>query len=323
MHFYDAKIYNFIMQKYGKTLNDDRFFPIFFNFALKINTIMKYLVAKFSISPNSEEARDLVAWAAGEAGFESFEETTDGLNGYVQTKIFDENTLKSNLEDLLLPNVEISFEIEEMEDKDWNETWEEAGFEPISIENKCIIFDTKQIPTDKDNYAIAIQIDAKQAFGTGTHETTRMIVEQLLCMDMSGKHILDCGCGTGILSIVASKCGASSVFAYDIDDWSVRNTKHNAEINNVSNIDVAEGDVSVIENHEATFDIAIANINRNILLNDMEAFVEKMAPHSTLLLSGFYQQDISLLEEKAQTLGLTKKAQQHDGDWACLRFEKN
>ena len=322
MHFYDAKIYNFIMQKYGKTLNDDRFFPIFFNFALKINTIMKYLVAKFSISPNSEEARDLVAWAAGEAGFESFEETTDGLNGYVQTKIFDENTLKSNLEDLLLPNVEISFEIEEMEDKDWNETWEEAGFEPISIENKCIIFDTKQIPTDKDDYAIAIQIDAKQAFGTGTHETTRMIVEQLLCMDMSGKHILDCGCGTGILSIVASKCGASSVFAYDIDDWSVRNTKHNAEINNVSNIDVAEGDVSVIENHEATFDIAIANINRNILLADMPHFAKSLKSEGHLILSGFYEEDADILICKAEELGLHKTSMKTTNNWCIIVLEK-
>lgn len=322
MHFYDAKIYNFIMQKYGKTLNDDRFFPIFFNFALKINTIMKYLVAKFSISPNSEEARDLVAWAAGEAGFESFEETTDGLNGYVQTKIFDENTLKSNLEDLLLPNVEISFEIEEMEDKDWNETWEEAGFEPISIENKCIIFDTKQIPTDKDNHAIAIQIDAKQAFGTGTHETTRMIVEQLLCMDMSGKHILDCGCGTGILSIVASKCGASSVFAYDIDDWSVRNTKHNAEINNVSNIDVAEGDVSVIENYEATFDIAIANINRNILLADMPHFAKSLKSEGHLILSGFYEEDADILICKAEELGLHKTSMKTTNNWCIIVLEK-
>lgn len=322
MHFYDAKIYNFIMQKYGKTLNDDRFFPIFFNFALKINTIMKYLVAKFSISPNSEEARDLVAWAAGEAGFESFEETTDGLNGYVQTKIFDENTLKSNLEDLLLPNVEISFEIEEMEDKDWNETWEEAGFEPISIENKCIIFDTKQIPTDKDNYAIAIQIDAKQAFGTGTHETTRMIVEQLLCMDMSGKHILDCGCGTGILSIVASKCGASSVFAYDIDDWSVRNTKHNAEINNVSNIDVAEGDVSVIGNHEATFDIAIANINRNILLADMPHFAKSLKSEGHLILSGFYEEDADMLICKAEELGLHKTSMKTTNNWCMIVLKK-
>lgn len=322
MHFYDAKIYNFIMQKYGKTLNDDRFFPIFFNFALKINTIMKYLVAKFSISPNSEEARDLVAWAAGEAGFESFEETTDGLNGYVQTKIFDENTLKSNIEDLSLPNVEISFEIEEMEDKDWNETWEEAGFEPISIENKCIIFDTKQIPTDKDNYAIAIQIDAKQAFGTGTHETTRMIVEQLLCMDMSGKHILDCGCGTGILSIVASKCGASSVFAYDIDDWSVRNTKHNAEINNVSNIDVAEGDVSVIENHEATFDIAIANINRNILLADMPHFAKSLKSEGHLILSGFYEEDADILICKAEELGLHKTSMKTTNNWCIIVLEK-
>jgi len=322
MHFYDAKIYNFIMQKYGKTLNDDRFFPIFFNFALKINTIMKYLVAKFSISPNSEEARDLVAWAAGEAGFESFEETTDGLNGYVQTKIFDENTLKSNLEDLLLPNVEISFEIEEMEDKDWNETWEEAGFEPISIENKCIIFDTKQIPTDKDNYAIAIQIDAKQAFGTGTHETTRMIVEQLLCMDMSGKHILDCGCGTGILSIVASKCGASSVFAYDIDDWSVRNTKHNAEINNVSNIVVAEGDVSVIGNHEATFDIAIANINRNILLADMPHFAKSLKSEGHLILSGFYEEDADILICKAEELGLHKTSMKTTNNWCVIVLEK-
>jgi ribosomal protein L11 methyltransferase len=151
-----------------------------------------------------------------------------------------------------------------------------------------------------------------------------MMVSQLLNLQLIGCRVLDCGTGTGILAISALKLGASEAVGYDIDEWSTDNARHNAVINMVdSQFTSLLGDASILKDVEGTFNVVLANINRNILLNDMEAFVEKMAPHSTLLLSGFYQQDIPLLEEKALTLGLIKKAQQHDGDWACLRFEKS
>jgi len=140
-------------------------------------------------------------------------------------------------------------------------------------------------------------------------------------LELGGKRVLDCGTGTGILGIAALKLGAQEAVGYDIDEWSADNARHNAVINMVDNqFTSLLGDASILKEVEGQFDVVLANINRNILLNDMEAFVSKMAPSATLLLSGFYEQDIPMLEEKAQSLGLIKKAQQHDGDWACLKF---
>jgi ribosomal protein L11 methyltransferase len=184
-----------------------------------------------------------------------------------------------------------------------------------------VIHDGRHLPSDIRPQT-SIEIDAHLAFGTGTHETTRMMVSQLMSLPLDGKRILDCGTGTGILGIAALKLGASKAVGYDIDEWSADNARHNAVINRVDDrFTSLLGDASILKEVEGTFDVVLANINRNILLADMEAFAKKMAPHSTLLLSGFYQQDIPMLEEKATSLGLTKKAQKHDGDWACLMFE--
>jgi ribosomal protein L11 methyltransferase len=159
------------------------------------------------------------------------------------------------------------------------------------------------------------------AFGTGTHETTRMICRQLLSMPLEGLRVLDCGCGTGILGICALKLGASSCVGYDIDEWSADNTRHNAVINHVDDrLTALCGDASVLSGFHAEFDLVMANINRNILLNDMEQFRSVMAPKAQLILSGFYKNDCALLESKAQTLGLSLKATRTDGDWACLLF---
>ena len=168
---------------------------------------------------------------------------------------------------------------------------------------------------------LLVRIDPKQAFGSGTHETTQMIVSQLLEMNLNGTKVLDCGCGTGILSIIAAKCGAETVCGYDIDEWSVRNTIENAEANNVS-LEVKEGDKQVIEKFsEKKFDVVIANINRNILLADMPSFVEAMKPQGYLILSGFYEEDVALLEEKAISLGLRKSQQRSNHRWVCLTFQ--
>jgi ribosomal protein L11 methyltransferase len=166
-----------------------------------------------------------------------------------------------------------------------------------------------------------IEIDAHLAFGTGTHETTRMICGMLLDMQLQDQHVLDCGCGTGILGICALKLGAASVVGYDIDEWSADNTRHNAVINRVDDrLSSLCGDASVLSGFGAEFNVVMANINRNILLNDMERFRSVMAPKAQLILSGFYKNDCALLESKAQTLGLSLKATRTDGDWACLLF---
>ena len=173
------------------------------------------------------------------------------------------------------------------------------------------------------NSKLSVEIDAHMAFGTGTHETTRMICRQLLDMPLEGKRVLDCGCGTGILGICALKLGAASCVGYDIDEWSADNTRHNAVINHVDDrLESLCGDATLLSRFAAEFDVVLANINRNILLHDMEHFVRVMAPGATLILSGFYQADCKMLEEKALSLGLHFATVTTDGDWACCLFKK-
>lgn len=285
---------------------------------------MEYLVSDFTIScPTGlmQAARDLLADTAAEAGFESFEDTDSGLKGYVQEGLFDQAVLDAVLADFPLTETTITYVIDKAENKDWNETWEEAGFEPINIDGKIVVVDVAHKAGDVGD-AKKIVIDAKLAFGTGTHETTQMIVSTLLAMELQNKRVLDCGCGTGILGIAASMLGAKDVEAYDIDEWSVENTRHNAVLNNVENISVHLGDASVIKTLHGKFDVVLANINRNILLNDMPAMVDVLADGGCLIISGFYKEDIPLLESKAKNLGLSLLTGKSKGDWQMLKFAK-
>ena len=281
---------------------------------------MKYYEVDFTIAPCSQDAQDILSALAGEAGFETFEETATGLKGYVQQTQFDEEVLKLVLEGFPFENVSLSYSIQEAEDKDWNEQWEQEGFEPIVVrDGKLVIHDGRHLPNNTAE--VQIEIDAHLAFGTGTHETTRMICGMLLDMQLNGLRVLDCGCGTGILGICALKLGAASCVGYDIDEWSADNTRHNAVINRIDDhLTTLCGDASVLSGFDAEFNLVMANINRNILLNDMEHFRSVMAPGAQLILSGFYKNDCALLESKAQTLGLSLKDTHTDGDWACLLF---
>ena len=287
---------------------------------------MKYFEVKFRISPYSDDASDLLAALAGEAGFETFESVPDGLKGYVQQSLFDEQVLKDSLSDFPFEGVAITYDIREAEDRDWNEQWEQEGFEPIVIsDGALVIHDGRHLPEAEGK--ISIEIDAKLAFGTGTHETTRMICSQLLELSaapglVEGLRVLDCGTGTGILSICALKLGATEAVGYDIDEWSVDNARHNAVINHVDDrFTSLLGDASILNKVEGQFNLVLANINRNILLADMPQFRTKMAPGAMLILSGFYTADGPMLIDKAQTLGLTLHQQVSDGDWACLVFK--
>ena len=280
---------------------------------------MKYFEVYFTISPYSADASDVLAAMAGEAGFETFEETETGLKGYVQQSLFDVSVLNTALEDFPFEGIHISYDIQEAEDRDWNEQWEQEGFEPIMISDQLMIHDGRHLPDSTPE--IAIEIDAKLAFGTGTHETTRMICSTLLELQPKGR-VLDCGTGTGILSICALKLGAQEAVGYDIDEWSVDNARHNAVINLVDNrFTSLLGDASILNKVEGSFDLVMANINRNILLNDMSQFVSKMNNGATLILSGFYTDDCQILIEKAHTLGLTLQQQKEDQQWACLVFK--
>lgn len=286
---------------------------------------MKYLVAEFKIECQDgmiQIARDLLTDALGEAGFETFEDTEDGIKGYVQESLFDENAMNDVISNFMLPDVNINANIQEAEYKNWNEEWEEAGFERININDSITIYDARHDDGNGIASGISIGIETKQAFGTGTHETTRMIVSTLLNIKLKGKRVLDCGCGTGILGIAASKLGASEVVGYDIDEWSSENAIHNAELNGVGNMQVMLGDASVLKSVEGKFDVVLANINRNILLADMPAFVSVMADESLLILSGFYASDVDLLIEKASSLGLSKIDSKSDSEWTCLVLKK-
>ena len=280
---------------------------------------MKYYEVNFTLSPLNSDACDLLAALAGEAGFETFEETEAGLTGYVQQQLFDPSQLDELLQSFPFPDVNVSYTVGEAEDRDWNEQWEQEGFDPIVVDNRLVIHDGRHLPEQLStvNYQLSIEIDARLAFGTGTHETTRMVCSTLLTLPLDGKRVLDCGCGTGILGIVAMKLGASACTAYDIDEWSVDNTRHNAVINQVD-ITPLLGDATILNKVEGSFGLVMANINRNILLNDLPTFRSKMADGSQLILSGFYTDDIPLLVDKAEECGLRLVSQLEENGWACL-----
>ena len=300
---------------------------------------MKYFEVEFTITPCSQVAQDLLSALAGEAGFETFEETETGLTGYVQQSLLDKSALQQTIDGFPLEDTRIKYKVREAEDRDWNEQWEQEGFEPIVIRGRwkvengkrneesgetLVIHDGRHLPNDLStvNCQLSIEIDAHLAFGTGTHETTQMICETLLERNMKDKWVLDCGCGTGILGICALKLGAETCLAYDIDEWSVDNTRHNAVINQVDDrLTPLHGDATLLDAVAERFDVVLANINRNILLQDMERFVRVMAPQATLVLSGFYESDCALLEEKASSLGLMLQETKKNGEWRCLKFQ--
>lgn len=280
---------------------------------------MKYYQFDFILRPDTEDGRAILADEASDAGFESFVETDTGMQGFVQADMLDEELLKNAIADFPLKGVKIEYAKKVAADEDWNATWESHGFEPIVIGGKLLVYDAKNHSGSEYDAPIKIGIEAQNAFGSGTHETTQLMLEAMLSVGMKGKSVLDCGCGTGILGIAAAKLGADRVVGYDIDEWSVRNTTHNAELNGVE-VDTHEGDASVLSHISGVFDVVLANINRNILLHDMAEFKEVMSTDSTLILSGFYASDIPQIEAKAAELGLAMANLLSRDSWQCLVF---
>lgn len=271
-----------------------------------------------------QPARELLSAAACEAGFEAFEDTDDGLLGYVQRPMYDKEALDAAIADYMPEGAAVSYAVEEVPDQNWNQGWEDEGFEPIGVSDNLVIYDAKH--TDREMFAgddgvMRIFIEARNAFGTGTHQTTRMILRRLLAMDVQGKGVLDCGCGTGILGITASLLGANPVLGYDIDEWSADNAQHNAALNGVENMSVMLGDASVLNNVAECFDVVIANINRNILIADMSAFRAHMKQGAQLILSGFYEADVPMIEAAAKEHGLSLCDVVTDEEWACALFK--
>jgi ribosomal protein L11 methyltransferase len=258
---------------------------------------------------------DILIAELADAGVESFEEEDGILNAYLRKNDFD----KSVLDRLSADNAFIgtlTYSVEEIKSANWNNVWE-SNFEPVVIADKCVVY--ASFHRDLPDAACKILINPKMTFGTGHHETTHLCVEAIMSLNIEGKTFLDMGCGTGILGILAAVRGASSVTAIDNDPTAVENAVENAAINNVSDkTDIFEGNLLSIENRK--FDIIVANINRNVLLDDMEGYVKSLNKNGILIISGFYREDIPVLTDRATSLGLSKNMESVRNKWAVVMY---
>lgn len=280
---------------------------------------MKYYEVKCTLQPFSEDAADLFSASLSEIGFEAFSVTEHGLTAYIQQSEWNERRMQDAVRDFFLPDVRISYTCAEAPDEDWNQVWEEEGFQPVVVGEDVVVHDVKHTDVPQARYDILIT--PRLAFGTGSHQTTRLILRTLAHLDLEGKRLIDAGTGTGILAIMGMKRGAAHVFAYDIDEWSVENTKDNLLLNHIyNNVEVVVGDSAVLEGQPQA-DLLIANINRNILLQDLPRFAASVKKGGQMILSGFYRQDIQPLAEAASQLGFSLLKTENEGDWAMLLFE--
>lgn len=275
--------------------------------------MQNYLEFNFKIEPLSPWNEILMAELI-EVGFDSFTEEYDGILGYVQSDLFDEEKMK----ELFIFNneeVKISYTYQEMPNINWNEEWEK-NFSPINVEDKVLIRAEFHEP-NADLHEIIIQ--PKMSFGTGHHPTTHLMIQQMLDMDFQGKNVLDMGCGTSVLAIFAKQKGASRVVAIDIDEWSVENSKENAERNGVE-LAISQGTAENLGGE--TFDIILANINRNILISDIPTYVSVLNEGGQLLLSGLCFFDVADILQVCEEQKLTLKHQQQREEWMSLLLTK-
>jgi len=271
-----------------------------------------FLEYRFSISP-LQPATDILIAELGELGFDSFVETNNGLLAYVKKENWNSSALQ-NIQILSNESFRISYEVSDIEQENWNEQWEK-NFDPINVDNQCVV----RAPFhDKPDVAFDIVITPKMSFGTGHHETTHMMLQLVLALDFTGKTVLDMGCGTGVLAILAAMKGASSVDAIDIDNWSYLNAKENVAGNSCEQINVFEGDVSILTNQK--YDIIMANINRNILLSDIPVYIKHLSKGGVLLLSGFYKEDLSLISKVCTAIGLSFQENLEKNNWVASKY---
>ena len=278
---------------------------------------MQYLEVSFTVSPVSETANDIIAALAADLGFESFVESPQGTIGYIPINLYNEEALREALTDFPMPDTTITFTTCEMEDKNWNEEWEKHFFEPIVVDSRCVIHSTFHKDYPKADFDIII--NPQMAFGTGHHQTTRLIISYLLDIDLQKKTVLDMGCGTSILAILASMRGAEKLTAIDIDEWCVNNSIDNLALNHIDNIKVFQGDASSLAS-EGPFDVIIANINRNILLADMQYYVARMNQGGEIYFSGFYESDLPMIQAEAERLGLRYLSHRIEKEWTAAQF---
>lgn len=277
---------------------------------------MNYIEYTFELDPILP-AREVLLAELSELGFESFVESETGLQAYIQKDLIPENLIE-NLITPSLDDLKFSYSIKEIEQVNWNEEWEK-NFEPIIVDDICLI----KAPfhhLKTDDYKWVIEIEPKMSFGTGHHSTTHLIISEMLGMDWEGRSVLDMGSGTAVLAILASMKGAIHCTAIDIDEWAFENGVENGKRNNVGNIDFLKGGAELLDKQQ--YDLILANINRNILMTDMDRYVSVLKPGGEILFSGFYDQDVPDLTERAKELGLELISKKLRNEWCMLRMKK-
>ena len=276
---------------------------------------MIYTQISFKLNPDTTENREILVAMLAELPFESFDETDEQIMGYIPGE-------SANLDEIgeitaFLPfTVELSSET--IPDKNWNEVWEKNYFKPLLIGGRCLVrapFHTEYEPAEFE-----LVIEPKMAFGTGNHETTTLVAEQILNMDLTGKTVLDMGCGTGILGMLASMKGARSVVAIDIDSWSYESTVENAKLNNINNLEARHGDARLLGGE--SFEIIFANIHKNVIVGDLPIYESVLQSGGNIYLSGFYTHDMPDVKAKAESLGLVETGFQEKNNWVVYGFRK-
>ena len=282
---------------------------------------MNYYELRFTYqSPiETEILNDVLAAELGEIGFESFTQDEQGLQGYISDQLYDEAALKETLAAFPLEETTIHYVCTPVESKDWNEEWEKNYFKPIRIGNDCLIRASFHEP--EPGYTYTIIIDPKMAFGTGNHETTFLMISWMLEEQLAGKRLLDMGCGTAVLAILARMKGAEKVVAIDIDEWAYTNALENIRLNHTAEIEVALGGAERIAAF-APFEVIFANINRNILLQDMRHYAEALQPAGQLFMSGFYLEDLPSIAEECQRNGLRVEGYKERHNWVAVKVVK-
>ena len=271
-----------------------------------------YIEYNFKVLP-LQPASDILIAELGEAGFESFVENEDGVLAYIQKDDWVEKILEP-VEILKNEIFNITFQLKEIEQENWNATWEEH-FNPIQVGNECVV----RAPFhEKPNVDFDIVIEPKMSFGTGHHETTHMMLQHILDHDFKGKSVLDMGSGTGVLAILTAMKGAKEIDAIDIDNWCYLNAKENVTRNNCEHVEVYEGDSSLLKGQR--YDVIIANINRNILLNDIPKYASSLNKNGILFLSGFYMEDIEMISSKCSEVALKFEKNLEKNKWVAVKY---
>lgn len=276
---------------------------------------MQYIEVEFGCEPNTEVITDILSAQLGEIGFESFVVTPTGLHAYIPQSLLSEEKVDELLSNFPV-EAAIGYTWKAMEDKNWNEEWEKNYFQPVVIDDLLCIHSSFHKVEGEFKYRILI--DPKMSFGTGHHQTTELMMRALLRMDVQGKSLLDMGCGTAVLAILASMRGASPITAIDIDEWAFHNSVENVRLNGVDNIHLLEGGAELLGTE--TFDVILANINRNILLQDMAKYTSVLNKGGQLVMSGFYKEDIAAIRAEAERNGLTFVSFAEINQWVVVIF---